>query len=148
MNANVSVWMMILWLVNCYMVISSLFSKPRQFKVESDDKNEASDEVAVVLSIVALVVGIVFIAIRIWYLGAAASTVNNTLFTLFSAALIIATIVKIPKVLQLCGKVANKETIKPTKKGLSALSLITILHLVYFGYYVFTGISLFDVILK
>ena len=60
MNANVSVWMMILWLVNCYMVISSLFSNPRQFKVESDDKNEASDEVAVVLSIVALVVGIVF----------------------------------------------------------------------------------------
>ena len=56
MNANVSVWMMILWLVNCYMVISSLFSNPRQFKVESDDKNEASDEVAVVLSIVALVV--------------------------------------------------------------------------------------------
>ena len=107
MNANVSVWMMILWLVNCYMVISSLFSNPWQFKVESDDKNEASDEVAVVLSIVALVVGIVFIAIRIWYLGAAASTVNNTLFTLFSAALIIATIVKIPKVLQLSNSIVS-----------------------------------------
>lgn len=148
MNVNVSVWMMILWLVNCYLVISSLFAKPRQFKVESDDKNEDSDEVAVVTAIIALVVGIVFIAISIWYLGAAASTVNNTLFTFFSAALIIATIVKIPKVLELCGKVINKEAIEPTKKGLSALILIKILHLVYFGYYIFTGISLFEVILK
>lgn len=148
MNVNVSVWMMILWLVNCYLVISSLFSKPRQFKVESDDKNEDSDEVAVASAIVTLVIGIIFIAISIWYLGAAASTVNNTLFTFFSAALIISTIIKIPKVLQLCSKVINKETIEPKKKELSALSLIKILHLIYFGYYVFTGISLFEVILK
>lgn len=148
MNVNVSVWMMILWLVNCYLVISSLFSKPRQFKVESDDKNEDSDEVVVASAIVTLVIGIIFIAISIWYLGAAASTVNNTLFTFFSAALIIATIIKIPKVLQLCSKVINKETIEPKKKELSALSLIKILHLIYFGYYVFTGISLFEVILK
>lgn len=146
MNVNVSVWMMILWLINCYIVISSFFSKTRSYKIESDDKD--SDEVATVAAIFTIVMGIAFIAISIWYLGAAASLVDNTLFTFFSAALIIATITRLPQIFKLSGKIINKEKIEPPKKELTVLSLIKILHLVYFGYYIFTGVSLFDVLLK
>lgn len=146
MNVNVSVWMMILWLINCYIVISSFFSKTRSYKIESDDKD--SDEVATVAAIFTIVMGIAFIAISIWYLGAATSLVDNTLFTFFSVALIIATITRLPQIFKLSGKIINKEKIEPPKKELTVLSLIKILHLVYFGYYIFTGVSLFDVLLK
>lgn len=143
---NVSVWMMILWLVNCYIVISGLFTKPRPIKFEPDSKD--SDEIIGGTIIVTLVMGIVFMVLSVWYLCASATVINHTLFTVFSAALIIATIMKIPKVLKLCGKIANKETVESSKNGLSALGLIKILHLAYFGYYVFTGVSLFDVFIK
>lgn len=144
---NVTVWMMILWLVNCYLVISNLFSKPRPIKFGSE-KNKDSDEIVEEVAIITLIMGLVFIVLSIWYLGAAAAVVKNTLFTFFSAVLIIATIIKIPKIIKLCGKIVNKETIEPSKKELSALSLIKILHLAYFGYYIFTGVSLFELVLK
>lgn len=140
---NVSVWMMILWLINCYIVISSLFSKPRPIKFDSED-----NDVVAGTAIVTLIMGVVFMVLSVWYLCASATIINHTLFTLFSAALIIVTIIKLPKLIVLTGKIASKQTIEPPEKGLSATRLVKILHLAYFGYYVFTGVSLFDVLLK
>ena len=138
---NVSIFTMILWLVISLLTIKGLFSpnKPAKLKKELDETVEATT--FVVMTVITLFISV----LNVWYLITSAVIINDVYFATCSAILVISTLSTIKKAFGITQKFLDGEEVDMPGK-LTVFLLLKILHLGYFGYYIFTGVSLIDLI--
>lgn len=139
---NVSVWTMMLWLIFSFWMVKSLFVSP---KVDNSKMKDLDEDQTAVAGLMILIIGIVMLGFNIWYLIASASIINNIYFTLLSAVSGIICICNMKNVFKIFQKTMNKEDVE--SKGRNwFFAIIRIAQLIYFGYYIFTGVSLINLI--
>lgn len=125
---NVSIWLMLLWLMCCFFTLQS-FKKPKPLPELKEDEKETIVGLAVLF-------GLTVTVLHIIYAISATAVISNIFFTLLSAILIIRWIVVLWKSLIKMGEFMKGQLYVP-KTSLTLFTILEIIHCVYFGFFIF-----------
>ena len=142
---HVSIWVMILWLLGCYGALKAIFSPPKTLKL--GDKILAEDEAVVKIGaiIMVFVVWLLMMVLNTWYFVSSSIIIANVFFTLFSAIHIIWAFYSLGRMIRFVQK-ALKEGEATAENKTNIMLWLRLIHLAYFAYFIFTGVSLLDLI--